>query len=170
MSKEKESVLQQVPKEGVMCFTDGSCLGNPGPCGSAAAVFIKNEKKKKPIATKTKCNGQGTNQIAELVGFQLGFELVSELLESKNLLQKQDIYMFSDSRYAIGLLTLGWKAKANVELVELLRERMESISKQYDITWKIQWIPAHTGIAENEYVDKLAKAAAASEKKSIISS
>ena len=36
-----------------VCFTDGSCLGNPGPCGAGACIFLPGAEEpvclKKPV-------------------------------------------------------------------------------------------------------------------------
>ena len=34
-------------------FTDGSCLGNPGPCGSGACIFIINQTEPFRLKKKT---------------------------------------------------------------------------------------------------------------------
>jgi ribonuclease HI len=56
----------------------------------------------------------------------------------------------TDSQYAIGLLTKGWKAKANQELVAKLRELLKG--RQVEIVY----VPGHAGVLLNERADVLA--------------
>jgi ribonuclease HI len=158
--KKNATPTEALPTGSIMCFTDGSCQKNPGPCGSAAAIFIKEEKSHKvhPKMEKKSFHGHGTNQIAELGGFKLGFELIADYLAQKKNPQTAEIYMFSDSRYAIGLLTQNWQAKANVDLVQEVRLLLETLKSNYpNCNLIIEWVPGHSGIPENEYVDRLSK-------------
>ena len=53
------------------------------------------------------------------------------------------------------MLTLGWKAKANRELIMELRERLSRWSGL-----EIRWVPGHEGVDGNERADELARAGA----------
>ena len=57
----------------------------------------------------------------------------------------------SDSSYVIGLLSKGWKAKSNVELVEALREYINEFPKLSFLQ-----VPGHSKVPENEDADKIA--------------
>ena len=35
-----EGLLETCDRDTAVAFTDGSCLGNPGPCGAGACVFL----------------------------------------------------------------------------------------------------------------------------------
>jgi hypothetical protein len=35
-----KELLASFGRNDIICYTDGSCLGNPGPCGSGAAIFF----------------------------------------------------------------------------------------------------------------------------------
>ena len=39
-----DGLIENCDAETAVAFTDGSCLGNPGPCGSGACLFIKYQK------------------------------------------------------------------------------------------------------------------------------
>ncbi len=122
-------------------FTDGASSGNPGPSGIGVVWrFGKHEKE------FSKHIGFATNNIAELEAIR------TALVE----LKKTDlpIRIFTDSRYAHGVLVLGWKAKKNKALVESIREL---ILKFADI--KIIPVKGHQGIPGNERADQLATAA-----------
>ena len=62
--------------------------------------------------------------------------------------------VMTDSSYCIGLLTKGWKAKANQDLVARLRAKMSEFSDVRMIKVK-----GHAGIPENERADELAREA-----------
>ncbi len=79
-------------------FTDGASSGNPGPSG--AGVFFKYNGHEKKISRYL---GQGTNNIAELEAIKTG------LLEIKN--KDLPVQLYTDSSYALGLLTKNWKPK-----------------------------------------------------------
>ena len=58
--------------------------------------------------------------------------------------------VYSDSAYSIGLLSQGWKAKANVELVEKLR----AVCREFKELRFVK-VAGHAGIPLNERTDQL---------------
>jgi ribonuclease HI len=91
--------------------------------------------------------GRGTNNIAELTAIRRGLEIAAELMSGQNLA----VRVYTDSSYAIGLLSQGWKAKANQELVADLREFLRGFPNLHMIKVK-----GHAGVPENERCDVLA--------------
>jgi ribonuclease HI len=75
-------------------------------------------------------------------------------MEALKLAKAGDVIL-TDSRYAIGMITRGWRAKANVELVAAARKLYESKSGI-----EIRWIRGHNGHAHQERSDLLANIAA----------
>jgi ribonuclease HI len=57
----------------------------------------------------------------------------------------------TDSQYAIGVLTKGWKAKANQELIAKLRAQLKAHGQV-----EIVYVPGHAGVLLNERADALA--------------
>ena len=49
-----EQIVEDSPQDTVFAFTDGSCRGNPGPCGAGAGVFFPGQKEhvslKQPVS------------------------------------------------------------------------------------------------------------------------
>jgi ribonuclease HI len=131
----------KLPDNAVHVWTDGGCVPNPGPAG--IGVVIIDGKERKEISEYL---GMGTNNIAELTAIVRGLQAVPD--------KTRPVVIYSDSQYAIGLLTQNWKPKANIELVAELR----SLVKQFPEVRFIK-VAAHTGIALNERVDQLAAAA-----------
>jgi ribonuclease HI len=64
------------------------------------------------------------------------------------------VRLFTDSRYAYGLLELNWKAKKNQQLVESIKKKMTGFQ---DL--KIIKVKGHSGHPENEKADYLATSA-----------
>ena len=90
--------VQFDPNRDILVYTDGASSGNPGHSG--IGVFFKYQSYEKELS---KYIGIATNNIAELEAIKAG------LLELKNT--DKPVRLFTDSSYAYGLLTLGWKAK-----------------------------------------------------------
>ena len=113
-SRNKGQGQGALPENAIHVWTDGGCIPNPGPAG--IGVVIVDGKDRKEISEYL---GMGTNNIAELTAIVRGLESVPD--------KTRPIVVYSDSQYAIGLLTQNWKPKANVELVMELR----SLIKQF---------------------------------------
>ena len=134
-------VAQTGDKEGILIFTDGASSGNPGPSG--IGVVLRFGKHEKEISEYI---GLATNNIAELKAIQAGLLAVT----------KTDlaVRIFTDSRYAYGVLALGWKAKANNEMVQSIKKTMKKFKNL-----KIVKIKGHAGDEGNERADFLATSA-----------
>ena len=137
-----QGVLEGIPAEAAVCFTDGSCKGNPGPCGAGAVVKLPDGR----TVEAYKALGMGTNNIGELTAIGLALDL----LDQAGFPADQPVRMFTDSQYAEGVLVKGWKAKANQEIIAGLKPRL----KARKLT--LGWLAGHVGIAENERADALA--------------
>ena len=61
--------------------------------------------------------------------------------------------VYTDSSYAIGVLSKGWKAKANQELIAVLRRQLAPLDVEF------VKVAGHAGIPENERCDELAREA-----------
>lgn len=130
-----------VPGDAIHVWTDGGASPNPGP--AAIGVVIVDGKRQLELSEYL---GDGTNQIAELTAMLRGLQEVED--------RQRTVVVYSDSAYAIGLLSQGWKAKANVELVAELRE----LGRQFRDLRFIK-VLGHSGIPLNERTDQLATAA-----------
>ena len=135
------SVMENLPEHCIKVYTDGASSGNPGPSG-IGVLFLYGEKKKE-ISSFI---GTATNNTAELTAIKVGLEELKRF--------DLPVRIFSDSSYAIGLLTKGWKAKANMDLVFEIRSLMTKFSDLAFIKVK-----GHSGIKENEVADFLATSA-----------
>jgi ribonuclease HI len=128
--------------DAVIAYTDGACTGNPGPMGVGVVLIDPRTKERRE---RSEFLGEGTNNIAELVAIQRALELAPD---------DRGLVVHSDSSYALGLLALGWKAKANQNLVAQLRELAARRSGL-----RLVKVAGHAGVADNERADELARTA-----------
>jgi len=129
-----------LPGDAIVIYTDGACTGNPGPAGLGVVIIDGNDRKE-----LSEYLGSGTNNIAELTAIERALEAVWPKLE-------RTVVIHSDSSYSIGLMTKGWKAKANTELVGRMRELARGFADLRFVKVK-----GHAGIPENERCDELAR-------------
>jgi len=120
-------------------YTDGSCIGNPGPGGWGAIILGGSKKhilKGGEAAT--------TNNRMEMEG----------VIAALNWLQihggKEKAKIHSDSNLIIQTMTQGWKKKANVDLWESIDKKIKGLN----VEWK--WVKAHAHNKYNNEVDKIA--------------
>jgi ribonuclease HI len=125
----------------ICVFTDGASSGNPGPSG--IGVVLRYGEHEKEISQFI---GQATNNIAELKAIDAGLSAI------KN--RHIPVRLFTDSKYAYGLLMLNWKPKKNRQLIESIKKKMAEFQ---DL--KILKVKGHSGHPENEKADHLATSA-----------
>lgn len=135
--------LADLPPGTTIAFTDGACMGNPGRAGSGAVVVLPDGRR----AEASLALGEATNNIAELRAIALALEL----LDDAALPAPAPVALFTDSSYARGVLTQGWKAKANQELVADVRARLRARPGV-----RVVWVAGHVGVEGNERADELA--------------
>lgn len=134
-------------------YVDGSCYGNPGPGGFGIAVY----ENKKLIKAYSKQFNKTTNNQMELLAILSALVLYGQEAEIAKV--------YSDSAYAINTYTSwmfnwsanDWKKKDGntPENLEIIKEYYHLLSLGYQI--ELIKVKGHSGIEENEFVDKLAK-------------
>jgi ribonuclease HI len=137
----QSTAIPKAPKDAVIAYADGACSGNPGPAGLGIVVVDGT--------TKTEISehlGQATNNIAELTAIERVLDAVTDKV--------RPLVIHTDSAYAIGVLSKGWKAKANLPLIERVRA---SLAKRPGTT--LVHVRGHAGIELNERADELAREA-----------
>ncbi len=125
----------------VHIHTDGASSGNPGPAG--IGVVLQCGSQRKEISEYI---GEATNNIAELLAIQKGLASVRN--------RRLAVRVYTDSGYALGVLTLNWKPKKNIELISAIRQQIAAFDDLQLI--KVQ---GHCGVVENERADALATSA-----------
>jgi ribonuclease HI len=124
----------------VEIWTDGACSGNPGPMGIGVVVIDGATRRE-----KGEYLGVGTNNIAELTAIARGIDLAGDAARRMRV--------YTDSSYAIGVLSKGWKAKANQELIAKLKRQLAPLDVEF------VKVAGHAGVPENERCDELAREA-----------
>ena len=137
------SQIEALPEGTHICFTDGACKGNPGPAGAGAVVKLADGR----LMEEGRFLGVATNNVGELT--VIGMAL--DLLEQAMVPREDHVVIFTDSSYSRGVLTQGWKAKANKALIDLIKKRLSVWPRL-----QINWVAGHAGIPENERADELA--------------
>ncbi len=131
----------------VTFYTDGACSGNhrtgrQGRMGAGIVGIADGWRREWSVPL-----GPGTNQMAELLAAK------TALLKLKDR-PRTDVTIITDSQYAIGCLTGGWKVVANRDLVDEIRPLIAECA-----SFRMQKVLGHAGQADNERADKLAVAA-----------
>ncbi|MCG8616790.1 MAG: ribonuclease HI [Desulfobacterales bacterium] len=129
---------QNLPENCIRIYTDGASSGNPGPAGIGVLLLYKENRKE-----ISESIGTATSNIAELTAIH----------RALTALKRRDlpVRIFTDSAYAVGLLSQQWQPQVNQELVVDIKTMMKEFS---DIA--VVKVEGHAGIKENEVADFLA--------------
>ncbi len=137
----------------ITAYTDGSCLGNPGPGGYGALLLFGKHHKELSQGYRLTTNNR--------------MELMAAIAALEALTEPCKVILTTDSQYVRQGITQwiqGWKRKgwktANKQPVKNvdLWQRLDAATRQHDIDWR--WVKGHSGHPENERVDDLARDAA----------
>ncbi|MBP7670878.1 ribonuclease HI [Candidatus Gracilibacteria bacterium] len=128
-------------------YTDGSCIGNPGP-GGWAALIIDEENQ------ETAISGHQPDTTNNRMEMQAIIEALKHLHAKHKDLTKYQIDLYSDSNLIIQTLNQGWKKKANTDLWA----DIDRLRAWQNITW--HWVKGHSTNKYNNIVDELAQKAA----------
>lgn len=141
-------------KNSAIIFCDGACKGNPGPGGFAAKIYYMNSNPQ--IITGSE--NFTTNNRMELRAAIEGLKHVNLTIDNVEVNTDSEYLRRGITEWIHNWKRNGWKAANNkpVKNQDLWKE-LDSISNHLNVTWK--WVPAHSGIVENEEVDILAKQA-----------
>ena len=137
-------------KPEVEIFTDGACSGNPGPGGWAAILRLGDRERELSGG-----EASTTNNRMELMGAISGLEALK---------RPCDVKLYTDSRYVLegatkwihGWKRNGWRTadKKAVKNVELW-QRLAAAAAPHTVHWA--WVKGHSGHAENDRADLLAR-------------
>jgi ribonuclease HI len=138
----------------VTIYTDGACLGNPGP-GGYGVVLLYGPKRREISGGFRLTTNNRMEIMAAIVGLQA-------------LRYKCAVTLYTDSRYLADSMTLGWarrwrangwkrNQKAHAVNPDLW-ERLLDLCAQHEV--RFEWLKAHAGDKENECCDRLSVLAA----------
>lgn len=146
--------LEKSDRPHVEIFTDGACLGNPGPGGWGAILrygeHVKELSGGEPVTTNQR------------------MELLAAIKALEALKRPCSVTLYSDSAYLINAFQegwiarwqqSGWRTKENKDVENRdLWERLIELAQVHTVQWAK--VKGHAGHAENERCDRLAREAA----------
>lgn len=137
----------------VSIYTDGSCLGNPGPGGWGVLLQFKQNAKENSGGYAHTTNNR--------------MELLAPIEALNSLKERCEVDLYTDSQYVKngindwihnwkrnGWRTSNKKAVKNADLWQ----KLDLACQQQNVKW--HWVKAHNGHPQNERVDDLAREAA----------
>jgi len=136
----------------IVAYTDGACIGNPGPGGWAAIIVRDGAREEISGAAADTTNNR--------------MELTAAIEALRRLPSDAPVTVVTDSQYLLKGMTswlAGWQRRgwrtATGEPV-LNRDLWETLAALAGsrVTW--EWVRGHNGHPENERVDRLARAQA----------
>ena len=135
----------------VVIHTDGACSGNPGPGGWGAILSFGDHEKELMGGEAHTTNNR--------------MELMAAIAALEGLKRPCTVDLHTDSQYlreGISKWIHGWKKngwrtadKKPVKNVELWR-RLDAAGAPHEVHWA--WVKGHSGHAENDRADALARA------------
>ncbi|MGB2426637.1 MAG: ribonuclease HI [Alteromonas sp.] len=141
----------------VQLYTDGSCLGNPGPGGYGVVLQFNQHTKELSQGYK-----MTTNNRMELLATIKGLEALTQACEvsltTDSQYVKNGINQWIHNWKKNGWRTANKKPVKNVDLWQALDKAIAG----HQVDWR--WVKGHSGHRQNERCDELARSAAESRK------
>ncbi|MBF0519137.1 MAG: ribonuclease HI [Nitrospirae bacterium] len=138
----------------VEIYTDGACVGNPGPGGYAAILKFGDKQKVVTGGYRLTTNNR--------------MEIMAAIAGLSTLKKKCVVSVYSDSRLLVDAMTKGWvqswikrgwhKKDGTPTLNPDLWQKLLTLTEKHQVNF--QWIRGHIGDTENELCDQLSKKAA----------
>ncbi|GGX64459.1 ribonuclease H [Litorimonas cladophorae] len=135
----------------LVIYTDGACLGNPGPGGWGVIMYHGKR-------TKEMCGGETdtTNNRMEMTAAIKALEAIKPDFEGP-------VVLFTDSTYVLKGITewihgwkkRGWKKSDRKPVVNKdLWQQLDALNSNRNVRW--EWVKGHAGDIGNERADELA--------------
>ena len=131
-------------------FTDGACSGNPGPGGWGALMRCEGSEKELYGGEVLTTNNR--------------MEMLAAIMAVEELKSASHVRIHTDSTYLKDGITKwisnwkknGWRTAARKPVKNAdLWQRLEEVLKDHKVEW--HWVKGHSGHAENERADELAR-------------
>ncbi|MBE9112605.1 ribonuclease HI [Nodosilinea sp. LEGE 07298] len=142
------------PLKPVTIYTDGACIGNPGP-GGYGTVLLYGEHRRELSGGYQLTTNNRMEMMAAIVGLQA-------------LKHQCAVTVYSDSKYVVEAIMKGWavrwrskgwmRTKTHSAVNADLWQQLLSLCEQHQVEFR--WVKGHSGNVENERCDCLAVAAA----------
>lgn len=137
----------------VEIFTDGACLGNPGPGGWGALLRLGGHERELAGGEAHTTNNR--------------MEMMAAVAALETLKRPCAVDLHTDSRYLqqgfsqwlAGWRRRGWRTAGGEPVKNQdLWQRLDAAAARHDVRW--YWVRGHDGHVENERVDAIASAQA----------
>ena len=138
----------------VTLYTDGACIGNPGPGGYGVVLLHEGQRKELSGGFRLTTNNR--------------MELIAAIVGLRALKERCSVTLYSDSRYLVESMTQGWakqwranhwrRGKRGKALNPDLWEQLLDLCDQHEV--EFVWVQGHAGHRENERCDQLSMQAA----------
>ena len=138
----------------VTIYTDGACIGNPGPGGYGAVLIHGGARKELSDGFRLTTNNR--------------MEMLAAIVGLAALKEPYEVTLYSDSRYVVDAMEKGWaerwrangwrRNKKERAVNPDLWERLLDLTGKHNVAFK--WVRGHAGNRENERADRLAAEAA----------
>jgi ribonuclease HI len=138
----------------VTIYTDGACIGNPGPGGYGVVLIYGDTRKELSGGFRLTTNNR--------------MEIFAAIVGLESLKSRCSVRLYSDSQYLVNAMMQGWaerwqangwkRNKKERAINPDLWERMLDLCAMHDV--EFIWVKGHAGIRENERCDRLSWQAA----------
>ena len=134
----------------VEIFTDGACSGNPGP-GGWGALLRWNGKERELWGGEADTTNNRMELMAAIRAFEALKKPVTARITTDSVYVKDGI-----TQWIHGWKRNGWRTSSKQPVKNAdLWQRLEAVMAQHTVEWR--WVKGHSGNAENERVDGLAR-------------
>ena len=140
--------------KGIDIYTDGACIGNPGPGGYGVVLLYAGRRKELSGGYQRTTNNR--------------MELMAAIEGLRALKERCEVTVYSDSKYLVDAVARGWakkwrangwrRNKKEKALNPDLWETLLALVDHHDV--EFAWVRGHAGNTENERCDELATDAA----------
>ncbi len=137
----------------VHIFTDGACLGNPGP-GGWGVILRWRERERELSGSEAATTNNRMELRAAIAGLEALRRGVRACVHTDSMYVRDGMTRWIHQWKRNGWRTAARKPVKNAELWQ----RLDAALTGHEVEWR--WIRGHSGHAENERADTLARAAA----------
>lgn len=138
----------------VSIYTDGGCVGNPGPGGFGAVIIDGEQRQEVQGGYRHTTNNR--------------MEIMAAIAALAALSGRRTVTVFTDSQYLANAMNRGWakrwrakgwmRSATDRALNPDLWERLLALADQHDV--RFRWVPGHAGHPDNERAHALSVQAA----------
>jgi len=138
----------------ITIYTDGACIGNPGPGGYGVVLLYGQHRKELSGGFRRTTNNR--------------MEIMAAIVGLRSIKQKCAVTVHTDSQYLADSMMKGWAARWRTQGWKRNKKEMASnpdlweqlldVCQHHEVTFA--WVRGHAGNTENERCDTLSVQAA----------